>query len=321
MLAFCRAEYGAVHLWRGRWRDAEHVLEASVEDFARSRPAMVGWPLVALAELRRRQARTDEATRLLDRAGPSLDAQICRARLAIDGGDADHAVALLERVLRQMPVHRELQRVPVLELLVRVRLTRGEHGRAGKLLEELRGIQERVGTGPMRASANRAAGLVVAARDPAQARALLEDAVDGFETSGVPYESAVSRIELGTILLALGDVEPARRELEHASASLRALGALADARRADELLATGSVQVHVPGEAREPTERVTPRERQVLALLAEGLSNRRIGERLGVSEHTVHRHVTNILRKLDLPSRAAAAAHAVRAGLAEPGDA
>jgi DNA-binding CsgD family transcriptional regulator len=35
-----------------------------------------------------------------------------------------------------------------------------------------------------------------------------------------------------------------------------------------------------------------------------------------VSEHTVHRHVTNILRKLDLPSRAAAAAHAVRSGVA-----
>ena len=38
MLAFCRAEYGAVHLWRGSWREAEEVLEASVEDFSRSRP-------------------------------------------------------------------------------------------------------------------------------------------------------------------------------------------------------------------------------------------------------------------------------------------
>ena len=53
----------------------------------------------------------------------------------------------------------------------------------------------------------------------------------------------------------------------------------------------------------------------MLALLAEGLTNRQIADRLVVSEHTVHRHVTNILRKLDLPSRAAAAAHAVRSGL------
>ena len=62
---------------------------------------------------------------------------------------------------------------------------------------------------------------------------------------------------------------------------------------------------------------MTPREREVLTLLAEGLTNRQIAERLVVSEHTVHRHVTNTLRKLDLPSRAAAAAHAVRAGLVD----
>jgi DNA-binding NarL/FixJ family response regulator len=53
----------------------------------------------------------------------------------------------------------------------------------------------------------------------------------------------------------------------------------------------------------------------VLSLLAEGLTNRQIAERLVVSEHTVHRHVTNILRKLDLPSRSAAAARAAQAGL------
>ena len=53
----------------------------------------------------------------------------------------------------------------------------------------------------------------------------------------------------------------------------------------------------------------------MLALLAEGLTNRQVAERLVLSEHTVHRHVTSILRKLDLPSRTAAATLAVRAGL------
>ena len=53
----------------------------------------------------------------------------------------------------------------------------------------------------------------------------------------------------------------------------------------------------------------------MLALLARGLTNRQLAERLVVSEHTVHRHVTNILRKLDAPSRAAAAAIAARHGL------
>jgi DNA-binding NarL/FixJ family response regulator len=60
---------------------------------------------------------------------------------------------------------------------------------------------------------------------------------------------------------------------------------------------------------------LTPREREVLVLVAEGLTNRDIAKRLVVSEHTVHRHVTNILHKLGLPSRAAAATVATRHGL------
>jgi DNA-binding NarL/FixJ family response regulator len=65
-----------------------------------------------------------------------------------------------------------------------------------------------------------------------------------------------------------------------------------------------------------PIGMLTPREREVVALVAAGLSNREIGRRLGISEHTVHRHVTSILRKWDVPSRAAAASRAARHGLA-----
>jgi LuxR family transcriptional regulator, maltose regulon positive regulatory protein len=60
---------------------------------------------------------------------------------------------------------------------------------------------------------------------------------------------------------------------------------------------------------------LTPRELEVLTLVAQGLSNAGIARRLVLSEHTVHRHLANILRKLDLSSRAAAAAWGVRAGL------
>jgi len=61
--------------------------------------------------------------------------------------------------------------------------------------------------------------------------------------------------------------------------------------------------------ARTPNlEILTAREREVLALIAEGLSNAAIAERLQLSDHTVKRHVANILLKLDLPTRAAAAA-------------
>jgi predicted ATPase/DNA-binding CsgD family transcriptional regulator len=60
---------------------------------------------------------------------------------------------------------------------------------------------------------------------------------------------------------------------------------------------------------------LTPRELDVLELVAQGLSNADISRRLVLSEHTVHRHLANILRKLNLSSRAAAAAWGVRAGL------
>ena len=60
---------------------------------------------------------------------------------------------------------------------------------------------------------------------------------------------------------------------------------------------------------------LTRRERDVLRLVAEGKSDAAIARELVLSPHTVHRHIANILRKLDLHSRAAAAAHAARAGL------
>jgi non-specific serine/threonine protein kinase len=61
---------------------------------------------------------------------------------------------------------------------------------------------------------------------------------------------------------------------------------------------------------------LTPRELDVLKLVAQGLSNPDIARRLVLSEHTVHRHLANILRKLNLSSRAAAATWGVRTGLA-----
>ncbi|MGB2850055.1 MAG: helix-turn-helix transcriptional regulator, partial [Solirubrobacterales bacterium] len=62
----------------------------------------------------------------------------------------------------------------------------------------------------------------------------------------------------------------------------------------------------------KPDSLLTRREREVLALVAGGLSDREIAERLVISEHTVHRHVSNIRTKLRVPSRTAAAAHATK---------
>jgi predicted ATPase/DNA-binding CsgD family transcriptional regulator len=76
--------------------------------------------------------------------------------------------------------------------------------------------------------------------------------------------------------------------------------------------AAGQAEVAVPGEA---VTVLTPRELDVLKLVAQGLSNPDIARRLALSEHTIHRHLANILRKLNLSSRTAAVAWGVRAGL------
>jgi DNA-binding NarL/FixJ family response regulator len=312
MLAFCRSEYGAIQLWRGRWADAGQVLESAVEDFSRSRPAMVSAPLAALAELRRRQGRAQEAALLLDRAGPTAQAQLCRVRLALDAGEPRRAIELAERVLRQTSVERKLDRAPALALLVRAHVGCGRLEEAGAALESLREVARLVSTEALRASAELSEGLLAAAGgDHDQARRLFEDAVDRFHRVGAPFEAAQARIELARSLAALGRQEAAGREAAGGLDRLLELGADVEADRARRLLGRP-----VPGACEGPElPGVTPREREVLGLLAEGLTNRQIAGRLVVSEHTVHRHVTNILRKLNLPSRTAAAAYAVRADL------
>jgi pimeloyl-ACP methyl ester carboxylesterase/DNA-binding CsgD family transcriptional regulator len=75
------------------------------------------------------------------------------------------------------------------------------------------------------------------------------------------------------------------------------------------------VEISAESEEPPPESELSERELEVLRLVASGLSDAEIAERLVLSPHTVHRHVANIRAKLRLPSRAAAAAHAARLGL------
>ncbi|WP_435104564.1 LuxR C-terminal-related transcriptional regulator [Arhodomonas sp. AD133] len=311
MLAFCRSEYATISLWRGDWREAGMLLEAAVEDFRLSRPAMSGGTLALLAELRRRQGCVDEAEALLQRAGSDSAAQLVRARLALDSSDALRAAELAERCLRNLPAHRRLQRTPALQVLARARIRQGAHEAAGEAVTALAEVTRIVDTTPLRAALTLLEGMRLAAMGVFdQARPPLEDAVDGFERSGAPYESAEARLELAEVLSALGRRAAAEVEIRAALGRLKPLGAVVAERRARAMLVTSDVS-----HGKHGRHALTPRETEVLRLLAEGLTNRAIAERLEVSTHTVHRHVTNILRKLDLSSRSAAAAYAVRQGL------
>ena len=78
-------------------------------------------------------------------------------------------------------------------------------------------------------------------------------------------------------------------------------------------IAIQAVGRQLPGVAE--SVRLTRREREVMDLIAEGLSNKEVALRLHLSEHTIHRHISNILTKLDVPSRTAAVAQAALQGL------
>jgi len=86
---------------------------------------------------------------------------------------------------------------------------------------------------------------------------------------------------------------------------------------ADPSLATPAALVldRATASAAAPAEELTPREREVLQLLAEGLPNREIARRLGVSDHTVKFHMNTIFSKLDVHTRTEAVARAARVGL------
>jgi len=277
------------------------------------RPMVVG-PTTQLAELRRRQGRVEEAERLLTDVGESAAARLCRARLALDRGDPERAADLAERVLRGIEGDRPLGRVAALAVLVRAHTRRGAIDDASSAVQRLTELAALADTTAMRAIVSLATGEVAAtAGNLRRARLLLEDAVDAFDRCGARFDAACARIELAGALAAAGRASDAIREARAARDFLRTLGADVEADRAERLIRRSEP---APG---APSGPLSPRERDVLGHLANGLTNRAISERLCISQHTVHRHVTSILRKLDLPSRAAAAAYAARKGLVDGG--
>jgi ATP/maltotriose-dependent transcriptional regulator MalT len=320
LFAVCRTQYAAVCMWRGAWGEAERELEAASSELTAVRPGMVSEALVRLGELRRRQGRLDEATSLFDRSGAHSLAAVGHAAVALDRGDWESAGDLAERHLRSLPAHNRTERVAALELLVRARVARGDPSQALAALIELQGIADQAFTTPLRGSASLAHGVLsFGTGDFDAARRHFEDAVDLFQKSGASFERGRAGLELSAALIALGRHEAAGREVERAVAVLAPLEATVELDRAHALRARLAVPATSDGTGGGTTTpagaALTRREVQVLELIAEGLGNQAIAERLTISEHTVHRHVANMLIKLGVPSRSAAVAQAARLGL------
>jgi LuxR family transcriptional regulator, maltose regulon positive regulatory protein len=317
LLGMCRAQYGGVLTWQGRWVEAEHELTAAAEGLS-PRPALVDAALVRLGELRRRQGRFDEAEELFARCEGHPRAVLGRAAAALDNGCPEDAADLADRFLRRFADPTRMERCAGLEIAVGANVQLGCRERAREALGQLRQIAATAGTRPLQAAVITCEGKMAAGvGDHDGARRAFEDSLDLHAAIGAPFDAAEVRLELAVTLMALGRDEAARRESETALAAFRELGAATGVARTEAMLSRAR-SLPPPSTADEgPLTELSKRECEVLALIAEGLTNHEIAERLILSRHTVNRHVANILRKLSVPSRAAAASLAARHGVAE----
>ncbi|MGH3109923.1 MAG: LuxR C-terminal-related transcriptional regulator [Gaiellaceae bacterium] len=308
LLAFCRTCCADVFAANGRIDAAEEELVAAVRELteAGQRSRCVP-PAARLAEIRVAQGRFDEAEHLLSGFEENPEAVSAAVALRLARGEGAAAAALLERRLGEMG-RSSLLAVPLLAQLVEARLLTGEIDPARDALDRLEAIAADGGRERAEAFALLARGLVGRATSEAEAAESTRDAVDAFAALGMRLQAARARLELARALsesapdAAVDVARQARNELE-------ALGATRDADAAAALMRSLGVRGRAGPRSAGLLSR---RETEVLRLLGEGLSNREIATRLYISPKTAEHHVSRIYAKLDLKTRAEAAAYAVR---------
>ena len=191
----------------------------------------------------------------------------------------------------------------------------GSPGTAGALFAEALDLSRRIGMRAMTAYA--LVGLAATGYGgdgpgwSARLHGAADQAMANLGHALEPVERRLADADRGRLRAAMGDEA---FEAEYAAGRALDLASVLPAPGPADAAATGPEQAPAP-ESGDAVTVLTPRELEVLTLVAQGLSNADIAGRLVLSEHTVHRHLANILRKLGLPARAAAAAWGVRSGL------
>jgi DNA-binding NarL/FixJ family response regulator len=214
---------------------------------------------------------------------------------------------LLERTLAG-GVFEDAVEGPLLALLVDVRLAAGEIDLAGRSVERLTQLAENQSGQYLGALAALARGKLCVATGTGDARTCLHEALSTFARARLPMEAARTQLMLAR---ALASTSPAVA-IAHARDALEffdRVQAAHDADAAAALLRSLGVPSR-PGS--KGTAALTRREAEVLELLGHGLTNAEIGSRLFISPKTVEHHVSRILAKLGVRSRAQAVAHTVR---------
>ena len=309
----CRLHYGGILIATGRWAEAEEELLAAIRTFEAGYRAMRQSPLLRLAELRVLQGRFEEAERLLEGSESHSAARRLRATVALARGD----LALAEELARvglEGGDPSDPACAPLLELLVDIQLARDDPGAAAETLDRLAGLARNSGHDRVSASAEFAAGRVLAAEGDKQASSHLQTALERFSALDLPLAVACAQLELARALASRAPDAAVAEAVSRSERSNVSAQSATPTRRATCSADSGSPG----GRGPERHGALTKREIEVLSLLAAGCSNAEIGERLYISRRTAEHHVASILSKLGLRSRAEAAAYAVREGPERP---
>lgn len=309
MVAFsgqCQAHRAELFRLHGAWDEALDAAAAAQDRSSRGDPQARYGGYYQQGEVQRLMGRLDLAEASFAQAGRSgYEPQPGLALLLLDRGDAKQSQTMIRRAAA---VAETATRRHLLPALVDIELAMGDLQAARQGAEELARFAEDCPRPMVRAVALQADGAVrLEEGDPAAASTVLRKAWHLWLELGVPYEAGRCRTLIGRACRALGDEPSALMEFDAAHAGFLELGAAPAAAWAASLMRKNDGG---------PSGPLTPREAEVLRLVASGQGNRAIAASLFLSEKTVARHISNIFLKLGLSSRAAATKYAFEHGLA-----
>jgi DNA-binding CsgD family transcriptional regulator len=287
---------------QGSWRDALEEARRAEDRCAQAMnqrtAAQARHQQGEVHRLRGELAAAERAYRDASRGGWEPQPGLALLRLAQGNGDA--AAATIRRALGETlggP-----KRLALLPAYIEIMVAVGELEEARAASYELEAISKGFQSDMLGGTVAYARGAVELAAGNAQAALVaLREAWHVWQELEAPYEAARTRVLIGLACRALGDDDTAALELEAARDVFVELEAGPDVARVGSL-------ARRPDRAEK--QRLTPRELQVLRLVAAGRTNKAIAAELVLSERTIDRHVSNMFAKLHVSSRSAATAYA-----------
>lgn len=306
LIASCGTCCGEVFAANGDWARAEGELLRTIAALEQSgHRSRCSHPSAALASLRIRQGRLEDAEAILAPYLSLPEAVAPTAELLIARAQPGPAARLLERRLAHIGDD-NLRAVPLLSLLAQALAALGDARGSARAAGQLLAIAETSGLDRVKGMA--ALAQARSLTDPDDALRAFDKAIDVLDDARVPLEAATARLELAR-RVANFDHDLAATEARTAHDAFDRIGANHLADQAAALLRSLGVRGQTGLKRKRP---LTDREAEVLGLIARGLTNAEIADRLFISPKTAANHVSNVLLKLGVRSRTEAAAVALQ---------